>query len=158
MTRRALTVRVGPGVMDAIRAHARAERPNECCGLLVGVDERIVAAVPARNLRPTPHDFLIDPRDHLDAEKRARAEGLEVVGFYHSHPDAPAVPSRRDREEMTYTNAWYAICGPLERRARPAVRLYRWIADAFEPARIQALTRRGTGRSAGTPRRGRRQL
>lgn len=152
MTRRGLIVRVGPEVVDAIRAHARAELPNECCGLLVGADERIVTAVPARNLRPTPHDFLIDPRDHLDAEKRARAEGLEVVGFYHSHPDAPAVPSRRDRAEMTYTNAWYAICGPVEGRALAAVRLYRWNADTFEPARIQALTRPGTGRSAGTRR------
>src|SRR5213596_2878882 len=77
-------------------AHARAEAPNECCGLLVGRRGAVERAVRARNLEAGPTRYLIDPQDHFAAMKAARAEGLHVIGAYHSHPAGAAVPSPSD--------------------------------------------------------------
>ena len=96
---------------EAIRAHAAQDYPHECCGFLVGkADGSIVTvahAVPAANLRDdSPRNrFEIDPGDLVKTDRAARAEGLGVVGFYHSHPDAPAQPSEFDRE-----HAWPGYC------------------------------------------------
>ena len=88
------------GVEAAIIAHARQEAPQECCGLLIGDDTRMIAAVRARNIAETPtRRYLIDPRDHLKAIRTARERGLQVIGAYHSHPQSPAVPSATDAAE-----------------------------------------------------------
>jgi proteasome lid subunit RPN8/RPN11 len=81
---------------------AQRGHPREACGLLLGrwnlADAAIVEAVEARNAAADPRRrFELDPADHLAAELRARALGLEVVGVWHSHPDAPACPSALDR-------------------------------------------------------------
>lgn len=95
----------------AIRAHAAADYPYECCGFLVGRAEgeavTVVRTVPAANKRDdSPRNrFEIDPGDLVKTDRAARAEGLGVVGFYHSHPDAPARPSEFDRE-----HAWAGYC------------------------------------------------
>jgi proteasome lid subunit RPN8/RPN11 len=86
------------GVLSDIAAHAREEAPNECCGLLLGEWPRVDAGVRAKNLRAGLR-YLIDPRDQFDALKLARSRGLTIIGAYHSHPDAPAVPSRTDLAE-----------------------------------------------------------
>ena len=96
---------------EAIRAHAAQDYPHECCGFLVGqVDGEtvmVIRTVPAANLRDdSPRNrFEIDPGDLVKTDRAARAEGLGVVGFYHSHPDAPARPSEFDRE-----HAWAGYC------------------------------------------------
>jgi proteasome lid subunit RPN8/RPN11 len=87
-------------VLEAIRAHALAAAPDECCGLLIGNQESIAAAWPARNAHPTPRTrYLVDPQDHFTAIRQARAESLDVVGAYHSHPATPAEPSPTDIAE-----------------------------------------------------------
>ncbi len=96
---------------SAIRAHAAADYPHECCGFLVGRTQgdgvQVNRTVPAANVRDdSPRNrFEIDPGDLVKADRAARAEGLGVVGFYHSHPDAPARPSEFDRE-----HAWAGYC------------------------------------------------
>jgi len=87
---------------DVIRdmlAHAREEAPRECCGLLVGKGQSVVRSVRARNLDAKATRYLIDPEDHFAAIRAARAEGLEVVGAYHSHPSSTPVPSATDIAE-----------------------------------------------------------
>jgi proteasome lid subunit RPN8/RPN11 len=91
-------------VVESIRTHAAAEYPKESCGLLVGrdlPDGRIVTrAVAAGNVdAAAERRFTIAPEDFLAADRAARAAGLEVVGFYHSHPDAEARPSPSDLAE-----------------------------------------------------------
>ena len=96
---------------QAIRAHAAKDYPHECCGFLVGRANgetvTVVRTVPAANLRDdSPRNrFEIDPGDLVKTDRAARADGLGVVGFYHSHPDAPAKPSEFDRE-----HAWTGYC------------------------------------------------
>lgn len=80
-------------------AHARRDRPRECCGLLLGTASALLDAVPARNLEPRPTRYRVDPADHFAALRAARARGLEVVGAYHSHPDSPPRPSPTDLAE-----------------------------------------------------------
>jgi proteasome lid subunit RPN8/RPN11 len=93
--------------MTAILAHAEADFPHEACGLLVGRDDpdgarhvEVARALPnTREAEARHHRFLIAPADLVREERRVRAEGREIVGFYHSHPDHPAVPSRHDLEQ-----------------------------------------------------------
>jgi len=80
-------------------AHARHEAPRECCGLLIGTTESVMRSVRARNLENGSTRYLIDPADHFAAIRSARADGLDVVGAYHSHPSSAPVPSTTDIAE-----------------------------------------------------------
>src|SRR3990167_8759561 len=101
--------RIRQAALEAIVAHARAESPAECCGMLTGRGASIDEAVRARNIAARPTRFLIDPKDHIDARRAARGRGLEVLGFYHSHPQSPAWPSPTDVAEAAYPDAVYLI-------------------------------------------------
>jgi proteasome lid subunit RPN8/RPN11 len=85
-----------------IEAEACAAFPRECCGLLEGVREgdaiRILALHPAHNLSSESSRFEIDPADHFAALRAARANGHEIAGCYHSHPNGKCEPSARDGE------------------------------------------------------------
>jgi proteasome lid subunit RPN8/RPN11 len=87
-----------PGVEESIRAHAREAYPHECCGALIGRDGIIQAthALPNTTDEGPRRRFLVRPEDYRVAEREARAAGLDLVGFYHSHPDHPARPSQYD--------------------------------------------------------------
>jgi len=109
----------------AIRAHAALDYPNECCGFLVGRitplpqgeggeppasregSVTVARTQPAANTRTdSPRNrFEIDPGEMMRVDRQARQDGQGVVGFYHSHPDAPARPSQFDRE-----HAWPGYC------------------------------------------------
>ena len=92
-------MRVAKAALDAMVAHARAELPNECCGLLVGTADAIARAVATRNARMGPTRFLIHPEDHFVVLRDARATGLAIRGAYHSHPQGPSRPSPTDLAE-----------------------------------------------------------
>lgn len=85
-----------------IAGHAAEALPEEACGILVGHREgedcTVLQAEPSRNLHPGDRRrrFLIDPERQLAVQREARGQGLEIVGFYHSHPAGAAVPSRED--------------------------------------------------------------
>jgi proteasome lid subunit RPN8/RPN11 len=89
-----------------IRCDGESAYPNECCGVLIGeIDNSGVKIVKhtqaihnAREDGEQYHRFLITPEDMLRAEQTARTMKLDVIGFYHSHPDHPAVPSGYDKD------------------------------------------------------------
>jgi proteasome lid subunit RPN8/RPN11 len=116
-------VRIRGAVIDAIIAHARADAPRECCGLLLGVEAIVEAAHPAANVRPGEVTFQIDPADHFAAIRRARAERRAVVGAYHSHPASPAVPSATDVQEANDPTLLHVIVSLAE--TPPRVAAYR---------------------------------
>ncbi len=89
----------------AIDRHAEATYPDECCGIILGrqidgrrVVEQLIEIQNEWDAEERRRRFLITPRDLMQAEKQARQADLDVLGFYHSHPDAPARPSEFDRE------------------------------------------------------------
>jgi len=95
-----------------IRAHGAETYPHECCGALLGRDAKdgirhVVGLFPLVNRRDdSPRNrFAVSSQDVLEAEKAGRAAGLDVVGWYHSHPDHPARPSEFDREHAW---PWYS--------------------------------------------------
>ncbi len=123
-------------VRDALVGHAREEAPRECCGVLIGSETTIASAVRAGNLSENPARFLIDPKDHIQARRDARAAGLDVVGFYHSHPQSAAVPSATDLAEAAYLNHLYLIVGLAGEAVD--VRLYRFTGERFELELVDA--------------------
>lgn len=82
----------------AIRAHGRETFPHECCGAMLGRDGVVHEAHPLPNTTEEGprRRFLVRPGDYRAAEQRARGAGLDLLGFYHSHPDHPARPSQYD--------------------------------------------------------------
>jgi proteasome lid subunit RPN8/RPN11 len=93
-----MAIELQPAVNAAIRAHGREAFPHECCGALLGRDGVVHEAYPLPNTTEEGprRRFLVRPEDYRAAEKRAREAGLELLGFYHSHPDHPAKPSQYD--------------------------------------------------------------
>jgi proteasome lid subunit RPN8/RPN11 len=97
---------VGKALENDIRRAAEEAYPNECCGVLFGVidgndHKRLHCIEPIINLSDESeqyHRFLITPEELMKAELKARRLKLDVLGFYHSHPDCPAKPSAYDRE------------------------------------------------------------
>jgi len=98
---------ISPRHLQTVGRHATASYPDECCGVLIGraldgstVVERVLS-VGNESADSRHNRFLISPETILAAQKEARSLGLDIVGYYHSHPDHPARPSDFDRE-----NAW----------------------------------------------------
>jgi proteasome lid subunit RPN8/RPN11 len=119
--------RIKRSVVDRVILHAQKAAPDECCGVLIGDAQEVLHAVPARNIAERPAvRFLIDPKDHLEALRGARGRGLDVVGFYHSHPRSRAVPSETDLAEANYPNHLFLIVSLKD--ASPDVQLY-WLLD-----------------------------
>lgn len=107
----------------AIEVHGEETFPNECCGFMLGTsegdDKTIVELMRAYNEREEEakyNRFLITPEAYMRGEKHARAKGLDIMGFYHSHPSAPARPSQYDLD-----HAWpwmsYVIVSIMEAKA-----------------------------------------
>ena len=100
---------------DAIRRHGEETYPHECCGILVGTvegDTRTVrSTIRCHNTRTDSSQdrYHIDPRELIRAQRQARERGLEIVGFYHSHPDHPAQGSPTDLEEAHWIGCSYLI-------------------------------------------------
>jgi len=93
-------VKIRQIAFDRIVAHAVEEKPNECCGLLIGTADLVHDVVRARNVRKSPTKFQVAPADQFAAIRRARAANLEVIGAYHSHPNGPSGPSETDRARL----------------------------------------------------------
>jgi len=87
-------------IMNQIGRHALQSYPFECCGLLAGhirEHKRVEACYPLTNTcRGIKSRYDIDPREYLETDKLAQAQGLQIIGIYHSHPDNPARPSDYD--------------------------------------------------------------
>jgi proteasome lid subunit RPN8/RPN11 len=100
---------------EALRAHGEETYPHECCGVLLGKAEadgnRVRQIVRAGNTRTDrAHDrYNIAPEELIKIQRQARGLGLDIVGFYHSHPDHPAQWSQTDFAEAHWVGCSYMI-------------------------------------------------
>jgi proteasome lid subunit RPN8/RPN11 len=126
------TLKMSTEIAQKIRQHGAETYPNECCGALLGRDaaapdaggeqpptREILALFPLVNRRDdSPRNrFSVTAEDVRDAEKAASEKKLDVVGWYHSHPDHPAKPSEYDREHAW---PWYSYVIVSVANGKPA--------------------------------------
>jgi len=159
-------LRLNQDLSNKIRAHGAETYPHECCGALLGRDldattarssdgdglasREVTALFPLVNRRDdSPRNrFSVTSEDVRDAEKAAREKGIDVVGWYHSHPDHPAAPSQYDRD-----HAWpwysYIIVSVANGRAENMTS-WRLTDDRtqFTPENLEIAGRSGAAQSA----------
>ena len=103
-----MTLKVSDADLSAIYAHGEAAYPEECCGILIGPqpkssgDAIVIAEIRSeeneREDASRHNRYVISPQALLQAQRSAREQDMEILGYYHSHPDHPAKPSDFDRE------------------------------------------------------------
>lgn len=129
--------------VEQIGQQGQEAYPNECCGILLGKEQDgrkvVLDILPLKNARDdSPRNrFLILPEDLLHADREARQRGMDILGFYHSHPDHPARPSDYDRE---YAWPWYTYLIVAVEKGHPK-QLTAWLLsddrDRFLPEEMR---------------------
>jgi proteasome lid subunit RPN8/RPN11 len=109
-------------------SHGCREIPRECCGIFLGhrtgSEASVEEVLPCLNAAEHPETrYTIAAVDLLAAQRRARSLGLSIIGFYHSHPQHPAIPSATDKREAYWTGCSYAIVSLLQNEIRSYVLL-----------------------------------
>jgi proteasome lid subunit RPN8/RPN11 len=110
-----LTLRIVRSAYQALREHSLAEFPNECCGVLLGSldlsGRLLTAAVACRNVSAESHRsrYEISPKELVQVQRAARDRNEEILGFYHSHPNHPALWSPTDLEQAYWFGFSYVI-------------------------------------------------
>ncbi len=105
-------IRINTEAARVMIAHAQSTFPDECCGVMIGsIDgdsKTVTAAFPLENAYKGKQEdrYEIRPEDLLAADKKARAEGLDLIGIFHSHPDCDAYFSKTDLENSC---PWYSF-------------------------------------------------
>lgn len=132
-----MTLRLPADLRDRIVDHARAGAPEEVVGVLAGergevsTVERIYRA---DNAAATPQTrYEIAPAELLEVLEAVEADGLDVVGFYHSHPRGPAEPSDTDAEAAAWPGYSYLV---VSLAGDPTVGCWRWTGEVFERERV----------------------
>lgn len=105
---------------DEIRTHGELTYPNECCGVLLGHEagghhlvSEVVRCTNGRGQAARTR-YKIEPAKLIEIQRDARGRGLSIVGFYHSHPDAPPHFSRTDLEQAYWIGCSYVIASVLK--------------------------------------------
>jgi proteasome lid subunit RPN8/RPN11 len=114
-----VSLKLGAGVREAIARAAEEGYPHEVCGLLVGrpgLGAEEAWPCPNSNTERASDRYQLEPQAQLRLEKRARQLGLDVVGYYHSHPDHPAAASETDNG-LSWEDTTYLIQSVLQGRA-----------------------------------------
>lgn len=121
-------LRIPRAVAEAMLAHARAEVPNEACGLLAGslADGEARAYHPARNAEASPYVYTVHPDDLVRLVIGIEDAGEDLVGIFHSHTHTPAVPSPTDRRQARYPEVFYVLATLGDPAAGPSEALRAW--------------------------------
>lgn len=134
-----MTLVLPSDLRDGMVEHARAGAPEEVVGILAGdrgetksVAERRYAA---ENAASTPETrYEIAPAEELELLERVDDGGLEVVGFYHSHPRGPLAPSETDARLAAWPRYSYVI---VTLGTEPDLGSWRWTGETFEQERVE---------------------
>ena len=109
---------------DEIVSHARAEAPNECCGILAGAKGKVVKIYPATNAEHSPFRYNVAPEELLAIYQELEDKGWDLLGIYHSHTSTGAYPSERDIKYAFWSDARYFIVS-LHDQVQPDLRVFR---------------------------------
>lgn len=116
-------------------AHAIADLPNECCGMISGVGSEAAAVHRAANTEASPFMYVMDPQEQLRIMNEIDDAGDDLVAIYHSHTRSAAYPSRTDVELAFFAETLYLIVSIADRDA-PEIRAFRITRSAPEGEQI----------------------
>jgi [CysO sulfur-carrier protein]-S-L-cysteine hydrolase len=121
-------LRIPAAVAEAMLAHARAELPNEACGLVSGDlgAGRAAAFHPARNSEASPLRYNVHPDDLVHIVFGIEDAGEDLVAIFHSHVRSPAEPSATDHRTAQYPGVFYVLVTLSDPEARPADAMRAW--------------------------------
>ena len=117
-------MRISQALIDEMVAHARADLPNECCGMIGGRDGAATSVVRVENAAASPLRYEMDPQGQYDALKRIEDGGEELIGIYHSHTRSAAYPSQTDVNEARMWPEQAYVIVSLENEEAPDVKAY----------------------------------
>lgn len=130
MTAHRRQIRLSAQLRRRMLEHARSAPDREVCGLVAGSAGQPVNYYPVANVAPDPaRRFLMDPEGQIHAMRSMREAGEDLLGIFHSHPDAPAKPSATDRKLAAYPDIVYFIASL--KAAAPDLQAYHYNGDRF---------------------------
>ena len=128
-------MRISRALLDEIVAHARAEAPNECCGMIAAQDGAAVAVHRARNAAASPLRYEMDGMEQYKIQTEIEDGGYELGAIYHSHTRSDPEPSQTDINLAFYPDALYVIVGV--KGEAPDVRAWRIVDGAVSEAALE---------------------
>src|SRR4051812_10171863 len=129
-------MRIARSMLDQIVAQARAEAPNECCGIIGVSDGGAVTVFPVRNAAASPLRYEMDPKDQLQVFEALDDAELDVGAIYHSHTRSDPEPSQTDINLAFYPDALYVIVG-VKDPGRDDVRAWRIVDGKVSEATLE---------------------
>ena len=119
-------MKIARDLYEEMLAHAQAEAPNECCGMIASAEGVATKVYPAENTAASPLRYELDPKEQLKIELDIDDRGWNLGAIYHSHTRSEPVPSETDRNLAFHPDSLYIIIG-LDGE-EPDVRAW-WIKD-----------------------------
>jgi [CysO sulfur-carrier protein]-S-L-cysteine hydrolase len=116
-------------------AHATADFPNECCGMIAGSDGTATRVLRATNTEASPFMYVIEPLEQMRIMDDVDDAGEDLLAIYHSHTRSAAYPSRTDVELAFYPDTLYLIVS-LQDREKPDIRAFKLRRDGAEGEQI----------------------
>ena len=104
-------MRISRALLDEVIAHARADAPNECCGMIASRDGEAVAVHRATNTAASSLRYIMDPNEQYRIQDAIESDGLDLGAIYHSHTRSDPLPSQTDINLAFYPEALYIIVG-----------------------------------------------
>ena len=130
-------MRIARALLDDVIAHARAEAPNECVGMIASRDGEAVAVHRARNAAASPLRYEIEGMEQYQLQTAIEDAGLDLGAIYHSHTRSKPEPSQTDINLAFYPEALYVIVG-LE-HDEPDVRAWRIVGGEVSEAALEVV-------------------
>lgn len=131
-------LRIPRSVHDDLIAHALEGIPLEICGILGGREGAVAKAFRMTNTDASNEHFTLDPREQFAVAKALRAEGLEMIAVYHSHPESPARPSAEDIRLAYMPGISHVIISVMDPQA-PVLRSFRIEEGVVAPEEVEIL-------------------
>ncbi len=125
------------GFIEEMVAHAQEEAPNECCGIIAGVNGDASKLFRARNAEASPYRYSVDPKDLFRIYRECEEKDWNFLAIYHSHTASEAYPSPTDVRLAFWPEAYYILVS-LQDASKPVVRAFRILDGAVAEEELRA--------------------
>ena len=125
------------GFITEMVAHAQEEAPNECCGIIAGVEGEATRLFRARNSEASPYRYSVDPKDLFRIYRECEENDWNFLAIYHSHTASEAYPSPTDVRLAFWPEAYYILVS-LQDAVNPVVRAFRILDSSVSEEELSA--------------------